>query len=161
MNLQRSVATNRLKFIQINLKFMADRNVRIIKTPGRKPNSQKYPKAASVEFDKNSLVEFAAGYLGVSDDDDTVVFGIITQEIASTDDDYTSATPVDVEVIRPGDEVEMTTTAELTVGTSYGISNAYTVDQSDTSNDVFTCVKVISSTRAIGIMQNVIGNGVI
>jgi len=66
-----------------------------------------------------------------------------------------------VEVIQAGDLVEIDTTAEVTPGTSYGISNAYTVDQSDTTTKVFTAAKVISSTRAQGWMKTYAGNNAI
>ena len=138
---------------------MADRNVRIVRKAGKKPFVMKFPKVASTAFDKNSLVELGST-INPSDDNDTIVFGIILEEVASTDSDYAATSEKDVEVIQPGDLVEIATTDTLTVGTSYGISNAYTVDQSDTTNDVFTCLKVISSTRAIGIMKNLVGEAV-
>lgn len=132
---------------------MADRNVRIVKKAGARANVKSLPKTASTAFDKNSLVEWASGYINPSDDNDTKVYGIIKEEVASGDSDYASNTEKQVEVIMPGDLVEMTTSAELTRGTAYGISNAYTVDQSDTSNDVFTCEEVISSTKAWGYLK--------
>jgi len=140
---------------------MADRNVKIVTKQGRKPLTDAFPKASSTDFDKNSLVEIGSGTINPSDDNDTVVFGIIREEVASTDSDYASTTNKLVDIILPGDVVEITTSAQLTVGTSYGISNAYTVDQADTSNKVFTCLKVISSTRAQGIFKCVAGDGVI
>lgn len=139
---------------------MADRNVRIVDDGGAKPLVIDLPKVASTAFDKNSLVEFASGTLSPSDDNDTQVLGIIKEEVAATDSDYASATKKQVQIIRPGDLVEITTTATLTVGTSYGISNAYTVDATDTTNDVFTPIRVISSTRAQGFMKCLAGDGV-
>jgi hypothetical protein len=138
---------------------MADRNVKIIKASGHKPVVWSMPKVASTAFDKNSLVELGST-INPSDDNDTIVFGVILEEVASTDTDYASTTEKLVEVIYPGDLVEMATNGTLTVGTSYGISNAYTVDSSDTSNDVFTCIKSLSSTRAQGIMKNLVGEAV-
>jgi len=132
---------------------MADRNVRIVKKGGKKPVHATLPKTASTLFDKNSLVEFAAGVINPSDDNDTKVFGIIKQEVAAADSDYATTGAKTVEVIHPGDEIEITTSGAATVGTSYGISNAYTVDITDTTNKVFTVTAVISSTRARGFMQ--------
>ena len=140
---------------------MADRNVKIVKKQGRKPVTDWYAKTASTALDKNSLVEITSGYIAASDDDDTQVFGILRKEIAATDADYASATLVPVDVLYPGDIVEIDTTAALTVGTSYGISNAYTVDQSDTTNDVFTCTESVSSTRARGFFKTYTGDGVV
>lgn len=138
---------------------MADRNVKIIKASGHKPVVWSMPKVASTAFDKNSLVELGAT-INPSDDNDTIVFGVILQEVASTDSDYANTSEKLVEVIYPGDLVEITTSAQATVGTSYGISNAYTVDVTDTTNDVWTCIKVLSSTRAQGIMKNLVGEAV-
>lgn len=132
---------------------MADRNVRVIRKNGKKPIIKLMPKTASQAFDKNSLVEIASGVVNPSDDNDVRVFGIMLEEVASTDSDYaTTGATKQVELIADGDEVEIDTTAELTVGVGYGISNAYTVDQADTSNDVFICTKVLSATRAQGYM---------
>lgn len=134
---------------------MSDRNVRVIRKNGKKPIVKSYPKTASTAFDKNSLVEFASGVVNPSDDNDVFVFGVILQEIASTDADYASATSLkQVELILDGDEVEIDTTAVLTVGVAYGISNAYTVDSTDTTNDVFVCTRVLSATRAQGFFKN-------
>jgi ribosomal protein L15 len=132
---------------------MADVNVRIVKNNGKKPIIKSFPKTASTALSKNSLVEITSGKLAACDDNETTVLGILLEEVAATDDDYASTTKKQVEIIQSGDEVEMDTTAELTVGAAYGISNAYTVDQSDTTNKVFLCTAVISSTRARGIME--------
>lgn len=129
---------------------MADRNVIIRDKAGKKPRQVKRAKTASTAFDKNSLVEFASGVVNPSDDNDVVVYGIIKEEVAATDSDYATTAAKTVEIIEAGDEVEITTTSTLTPGVSYGISNAYTVDASDTTNKVFNCKRVISSTRAIG-----------
>ena len=137
---------------------MSDRNVRIVERSGKNAHDA-YAKVASIAFGKNSLVELGAT-INPSDDNDTIVFGIIKEEVAATDSDYASTTEKEVDIIMPGDVIEIDTTAELTVGTSYGISNAYTVDQADEGNDVFTCLKVISSTRARGFMKCLAGESV-
>jgi len=136
---------------------MADRNVQVVKHNGKKPIIKSMPKTSSTALDKNSLVELSSGLVGATDADDTIVYGVLKQEIATTDDDYTSETKVQIELIQAGDEVELTSTATLTVGVSYGLNNAYTVDQTDTSNDVFTCTAAISSTRARGYFKSVAG----
>jgi len=141
---------------------MADRNVRVVKKNGKKPVVKSLGKTASTAFDKNSLVEFASGLINPADDNDTIVYGIILEEISSSDSDYASTTALkQVEVIQAGDEVEIDTSAQLTVGVSYGIKNAYTIDQADTTNDVFTCTKVISATRARGVFKTVSGGNTV
>lgn len=138
---------------------MADRNVQAVRWNGSKPIVKTLPKTASTAFDKNSLVEFASGVINPSDDNDTTVHGIILEEVASTDKDYaTSGATKEVILLTPSVEVEITTSAALTVGTAYGISNAYTVDQSDTTNKVFTCTAVLSSTRARGYFKTYSGS---
>jgi len=134
---------------------MADRNVKIVRSQGKSPVVMTLKKTASTTFDKNSLVKFTSGLLAASADNDTQAFGIIKEEIAATDSDYASETGKQVAVIMPGDMVEIDTSATLTVGTSYGISNAYTVDATDTTNDIFTPIEVLSSTRARGFLKSV------
>jgi hypothetical protein len=139
---------------------MADRKVKIVKKSGKKPNIQWFTRAASVALDKNSLVEFTSGYVAASDDDDTMVVGILRKEVATTDDDYASETKVPVEVIMPGDVVEIDADKTATVGEDYGISNAYTIDVDDTTNIVMTVTEVLSSTRVRGFFKSLAGRGV-
>jgi len=138
---------------------MADRNVRVVNKNGRKPIIKSMAKTASEALDKNSLVEITSGLIAAADDNELLVYGIVLEECATTDADYALTTKKQVELILPGDEVEITTTAATTVGASYGISNAYTIDAADTTTDVFTVTKVISSTRAVGFFRTVAGKG--
>jgi len=140
---------------------MADRNVRIIRKNGKKPVIKEFTKTASTALDKNSLVALSSGKLVATADNDTNCLGIILEEVASTDSDYASTTVKQVEVIQPGDEVEITTSAAATPGVSYGVSNAYTVDVTDTTNDLFTCTKAISSTKAIGYIKSYQGGNTV
>jgi hypothetical protein len=133
---------------------MADRNVRVVNNNGLKPQTEKRLKTASTAFDKNSLVEFASGVINPSDDNDTVVHGIILEDVASTDSDYATTgnnAGKLVEILRPTDEVEIDFSGgAVTVGTAYGISNAYNVDAADTSNKVFTVTKDLSGGATSG-----------
>ena len=140
---------------------MADRNVRIVNRSGKKPVVKHQPKTASTAYDKNILVKLAAGVITTSADNDVIAYGVLKAGVATTDADYaTAGAKRGVELIQSGDEIEIDTTATLTVGTSYGISNAYTVDQTDTTNDIFTCTAVISSTRARGFIKSLADAGV-
>jgi hypothetical protein len=122
---------------------MADRNVRVVNNNGLKPQTEKRLKTASTAFDKNSLVEFASGVINPSDDNDTVVHGIILEDV-------NNAGKL-VEILRPTDEVEIDFSGgAVTVGTAYGISNAYNVDAADTSNKVFTVTKDLSGGATSG-----------
>ena len=145
---------------------MADRNVKVVRCSGSKPQANRLLKTASTLFDKNSLVEFASGVVNPSDDNDTVVHGIILEEVAATDADYATTGANGgklVEVLRPGDEVEIDFEGgSVTVGSSYGIKNAYTVDATDTSNKVITVLKDLSggstSGRLIGVLKTYLGD---
>lgn len=128
---------------------MADRSVKVVSTQGMPEICAQIAKTTSTAFEKNSLVEYASGVINPSDDNDTTVHAIILEEVASTDSDYaTSGAKKTVQVLRPTDIVEITSTAVLTPGTAYGISNAYTVDSTDVTNKVCTCVKALSATKA-------------
>jgi len=125
---------------------MANRDVKVVKRLRNRPFLMQLPKTASTAFDKNSLVELTSGTLGASDDNDTSVLGILLEEVAATDTDYASATNKDVEVLISGDLIEIDYTGSApTVGVTYGISNAYTLDQGDTTND---CLFVLSVNTA-------------
>ena len=139
---------------------MANRNVKIVNKAGKKTNIQWFTLQASVALDKNSLVEFTSGYVAAADDNDTMVLGILRKEVATTDDDYASDTKVPVEVIMPGDIIEINADKTATVGEDYGISDAYTIDVDDTTNIVMTVTKVISSTRVQGVFKCLTGRGV-
>jgi hypothetical protein len=140
------------KFI-LNFNLMADRNVKIINASGKAPFILPMAKVTTTAFDKNSLVELGAT-INPSDDNDTNVFGIIKEEVSTTDTDYSTAGATkNVEIIQAGDLVEIDSTAALTIGTSYGISNAYTVDATDITNDIFTPIKQITTTRYQGFMK--------
>jgi len=129
---------------------MADRNVILRDKVGSHPHHEDQPKTASQTYDKNSLVAFASGKVHPAADNATVVYGIMKAEVAATDSDYATASLKTVEVLHPGDKVEMDISGGTpVVGASYGISNAYTIDVTDTTNKVATCKKVISSTRAV------------
>lgn len=144
---------------------MADRNVKVIDNMGNKPVIDNIAKTASQVFDKNSLVEYASGVINPSDDNDTVVKGIILEEVAATDSDYaTAGARKQVYVLQGGEEVEMSYTGSApTPGLSYGISNAYTVDTGDTSNKVASCVRVTDTTnsRAVFTFQTYAGGNAI
>lgn len=140
---------------------MANRNVRLVKSNGKKPVIKHFAKTASTALDENSLVDIASGYVAAGADNDTNMLGILRQEVAATDSDYASATKKPVQLIYPGDEIEIDTSAALTVGVSYGIKNAYEVDQADTTNDIFTCTVVLSSTRARGYLKTYQGGNTV
>lgn len=132
---------------------MADRNVIVRDCKGRKPVIDFIAKTASTLFDKNSLVEYVSGVINPSDSTDVVVLGIILQEVTAADSDYaTSGAQKQVQILQGGEEVEIAYTGSApTPGVSYGIGTAYSVDQTNTTQKVCTCVRVTDTTakRAI------------
>ncbi len=144
---------------------MADRKVQLVRSACA-PLLERRLKTASTAFDKNSLVEFASGVMNPSDDNDTVVHGIILEEVASTDSDYATTGSnggKQVQILQAGDEVEIDFSGgAITAGTAYGISNAYNVDTLDTTNKVFTCLADLSggatSGRCRGVFKTTLGS---
>ena len=133
---------------------MADRNVVLVKANGRETTLKQYLKTASTAFDKNSLVEFASGVINPIDDNDETAFGIILQEVASTDSDYATTGSNNgklVQVLQPGDEVEMAFTGgNVVVGVAYGVDSAYNIDFSNTTQKIATITKDLSGGASSG-----------
>jgi len=129
---------------------MADRNVRVVDCCGKKPHIDSIAKTATTAFDKNSLVEYASGVINPSDSTDINVKGIILEEVAATDSDYsTTGARKSVQVLDGGEEVEMDYTGGAAVpGVSYGINSAYNVDITNVTQKVATCVRVVSGTTS-------------
>jgi hypothetical protein len=121
---------------------MADRNVKVVRCNTSKPILDRRLKTASQAFDKNSLVEFASGVINPSDSTDVTIYGIIQEEVATTDSDYATTGANGgkiVQVLGPGDEVEINFTGgAAVVGTAYGIDSAYNVDVTNTTQKVAT-----------------------
>lgn len=132
---------------------MADRKVQLVRSAGT-PLLERRLKTASTAFDKNSLVEFASGVINPSDDNDIVVHGIILEEVATTDSDYATTGSnggKQVQILQPGDEVEMDFSGgNVAVGVAYGISSAYNIDFTDTTNKVVTVLADLSGGATSG-----------
>lgn len=116
-----------------------------------------FPMPASLALVAGTLVEIASGVISASDDNDTQIEGILAKTYATTDSDYASAklAPVEVPVERHV-IVRTENTASFVstdVGAEYGISDASTVDHSDTSNKVFKVVRVISASIVEGYLK--------
>lgn len=80
-------------------------------------------------------------------------YGITAEELTSSDDRYTTAGKISVDLLSPGDlvvcdDVDGTLTAAKE-GTTMDLSNAESVNAAGTSKLVVTCVKYISATKGI------------
>ncbi len=110
------------------------------------------PVTTSTVFAKNSLVEMTSGLVGVADDNDTALAGVIRHAIAATDADYASARNVEVEVPLDRHVVwEFTGQsgfATTDIGGEFGISSEVLLDQTDTSNKVFLLTELAGSGSA-------------
>ena len=108
-----------------------------------------FPKTASTALTANTLVTFTSGQLVAATSSTLTFAGIIPRAVATTDDDYASATVVPVISLRPRDAsflIATTGAAATNVGGSYDLSDAGTLNLSGTSYKQFTVRNVISST---------------
>jgi len=116
------------------------------------------PVLVSTAFTKDTIVEQTSGYINPADDNDTVLAGVIRKAIASTDVDYATARRVPVTVPMEKSVIwEIDAINTFTVGTDegleFGISDAGTLDHSDTTNKVFFVTKVVSATKVQGYLK--------
>ena len=84
-------------------------------------------------------------------------YGIMNGEITATDDRYTTAGEILVDMLRAGDQVRCddvdgTLTAALE-GTTMDLSNAESVNQAATSKNVVTLIKFISASEGIFVVN--------
>jgi hypothetical protein len=111
------------------------------------------PVTTSTAFAKDSLVEMTSGLVGVADDNDTALSGVIRHTIASTDDNYATARTVEVEVPVERHVIwEFTGQSGFTssdIGGEYGIQSAVLLDQADTTNKVFLVTEVLNSGATV------------
>ena len=116
------------------------------------------PVTPSTAFAKDSLVEITSGLVAVADDNDTALAGVIDFAIASTDADYASSRSVSIKVpVERHCVWEIDTSGSFAAATDegleFGISDAGTLDHSDTTNKVFLVTKVISATKVQGYLK--------
>ncbi len=106
------------------------------------------PVTTSTAFTKNTLVEMTSGLVGVADADDTALAGVIKKTIASTDADYATArkvaviVPTERHVVWECDATSGTFTTS-DIGNEYGISDAGTLDQTETTAKMFLVTEVV------------------
>ena len=87
--------------------------------------------------------------------------GICHETIAATDDKYATAGEIMVDIIRPGELIRATDiTGTLTAamqGTYLDLSNSLVVNAGATSKLVVFCVKFISATEGIFMLNSIAG----
>lgn len=110
------------------------------------------PRTASVTFTKGDLVQLTSGLVATATAQSENHIGIIETAVTSGDSNFaTSAVKVPVRVpLSPMAEIEATVTGTLvttSIGLSYDLTNASTVNQAGTTYGVVTCVGFISSTK--------------
>ena len=120
------------------------------------------PAATSQAFSKNSLVYFnGSGEIIPADATSGDHIGIILKAITSASAEYTTETNVLVEV--PMDkmceiEADATGLTSESVGLTYDLTDASTVNGSATSIDTVTCVKYISATKGRFVLNSMFDN---
>lgn len=118
------------------------------------------PVTTSLALTKDTLVEMTSGRVAAADADEVAaeIRGVLVKTIASTDSDYASArkvgvrVPVERHVIWEADASGFTA-GGTDEGVEYGISDSGTVDQTDTTNDVFLVTEVLSATKVRGYLK--------
>lgn len=116
------------------------------------------PITTSTAFVKNSLVEMTSGLVGVADEDDTALAGMIDKTIASTDSDYATArrvgiiVPVEHHVVWECNDLTGTFSAS-DIGGEYGIKSAVQLDQTETTAKVFLVTEFVSTTLVRGYLK--------
>lgn len=117
------------------------------------------PVTTSTAMVKGDVVEFTSGLIALADADETnAVFGVIKKTIASTDADYADARRVPVEVpvqrfcVWEVEDLSGTFSAS-DIGAEYGLTDANTVDQTETTNAVFLVTEFVSTTLIRGLLK--------
>jgi len=111
-----------------------------------------FPRTASVTFTKGDMVQFTSGLVATATAQSQTNVGIIDTDVTSGDANFATSA-VKVPVIVPEnltDEFEATVTGTLvttSIGLTYDLSNASTVNQAGTTYGVVECVGFISSTK--------------
>ena len=122
-----------------------------------KTKTEYFPVTVSTAFTKNTLVEWTSNKIAPADDNDTDLAGVIVKEITSSDDDYADTRQVPVRVPVEKHVVWEADASGFTVGSDeggeFGISDAGTVDQTDTTNKVFKVTEVLSATKVRGYLK--------
>lgn len=116
------------------------------------------PVHTSTAFTKDTIVEIASALVDPADDNDTALAGVIPSAIASTDANYATARKVGILVPVERHVVwEIDTGGSFAAGTDeggeFGISDAGTLDHSDTTNKVFLVTQVVSATKVRGYLK--------
>ena len=117
------------------------------------------PVTTSTAFSAGALVSLGgSGLLTVVLDNAKTFLGVIRHAIASTDTDYATARLVEVEVpieknvVWEADATAATFVA-ADIGSEFGVSSSLLVDRTDTTNNVFKVLEVVSSSKIRGFLK--------
>jgi len=119
-----------------------------------RPNLVKMDNAITTVYKSGDLLYAnGSGALIPADATSGAHYGIMVQDIATTDDLYTTAGQLTFDKLAAGDlvrcdDVDGTLTAALE-GTTMDLSNAESVNQAATSKNVVTLIKFISASEGI------------
>lgn len=127
-----------------------------------RPNLYPLTNAITTDYNKGDLIYAnGSGAFIPADATSGDHYGIAAEELPSTDDRYTTAGEIMVDLLSPGDlvrcdDVDGTLTAAME-GTTMDLTNAESVNAAGSSKLVVTCVKYISATEGI-FMVNALAN---
>ena len=115
------------------------------------------PVTTSTAFTNGGLVDFTSGLLtaATSSSAAAALVGVIRHTIASTDADYATARLVEVEVpVEKNVEWEFDTSSLVStdIGVLADLTDSVTVNRGASSVDVIRILRVISSTKGIGVI---------
>lgn len=115
------------------------------------------PVTTSQANGRDSLMEFTSGLLDTADSTDVNLAGVLVKAIVAADADYATARKVAVRIPRERHVVwEADASGSFVagdIGAEFGISDANTVDHTNTTNKVFLVTEVISATKVRGYLK--------
>lgn len=129
-----------------------------------RPNLVKMDNAITTVYKSGDLLYAnGSGALIPADSTSGDHYGIMVQDIATTDDLYATAGQLTFDKLAAGDlvrcdDVDGTLTAALE-GTKMDLSNAESVNQAATSKNVVTLIKFISASEGIFMVNALVGVG--
>ena len=118
-----------------------------------------FPVTVSTEFAYNDMVTILSTVAGVGTldkaiDGSTALYGLIQQDIASTDSDYATARKVPVLVGEADStfifDVGTGSAATTDIGEMVGLDNEYEIDVTDYTEGPVRITDIISTTQVIG-----------
>lgn len=118
-----------------------------------KTQAEPFAKKASTAIAVGDALVFDSGYITPAAAGATVTAGVALKAVTSADDDYTATTAVPVVMLTPDlvflADVGTGSATQADVGVAYNLTDAGSVNLSDTTPGTVTVVGVISATKVL------------